>query len=135
MVLLAAYLNLAGNDLTQYCSKIELSCEVAEQDVTTFGSDGWREVTGGLGSGSLALTFKQDYDPSGLDALMWALFLTRSPQTFEVRPSNAPVSASNPAYSGAVLLTEWSPVAGTVGDVAEADVTFPISGKVTRSTS
>jgi len=92
-------------------------------------------VLGGLASGSLALTFKQDVAASQIDSIMWPLFLTRTPQTFEVRADSGSVGADNPSYSGNVLVKEWKPLAGSVGDVAEVEVTFPTSGAITRATS
>jgi hypothetical protein len=43
------------------------------------------------------------------------------------------VSTSNPSYSGSVLCKSWSPLNGSVGDVAEVEVQFPTSGVVTRN--
>jgi hypothetical protein len=133
MVLKASYLALGGTDLSSYTSKIELSAEVEDKDVTTFGSGGWTEVLGGLASGSLAVGFKQDVAASALDSIMWPLFGTVV--TFEVRLSNAVVGTSNPKYTGSVLVKEWKPIAGSVGDTAEMDVTFPTSGAVSRATA
>lgn len=135
MVLLASHLTLAGNDLSDRCSKIELTAEIEDKDVTTFASLGWKEVLGGLASGTLAITFKNDYAASEVDSIMWPLLLTRVPQTFAVRADNAAVGASNPEYSGSVLVKEWKPLAGSVGDVAEAEVSYPTSGAVSRATS
>lgn len=135
MVLLASFISIDANDLSNDCSKIELTAEIAEKDVTTYGSDGWNESLGGLGSGSLALTFKQDVDQGALDDLMWPLFIGRDPVPFEVRIDQATVGSSNPSYTGNVLMTEWKPVTGNVGDVAEVDVSFPTSGPVSRNTS
>jgi hypothetical protein len=135
MVLLAAHLTLAGNDLSDRCSKIELTAEIEDKDVTTFASLGWKEVLGGLASGTLAIQFKNDYAATEVDSIMWPLFLTRTPQTFAVRADNAAVGTSNPSYSGSVLIKEWKPIAGAVGDVAEAEVSYPTSGAVTRATA
>ena len=135
MVLLASYVSIAGNDLSDHAAKAELTAEVEEKDVTTFASLGWKEVIGGLASGTLAVGFKQNYAATKLDSLMWPLFLTRTPQAFEVRADNAAVSASNPKWTGAVLIKSWKPLAGGVGDVAEVDVSWPTSGAVTRATS
>ncbi|MFA7117117.1 MAG: phage tail tube protein [Bacteroidales bacterium] len=133
MVLLASYLSINSNDLSGNTSKIELTAEVADEDVTTFGSGGWKEVLGGLKEGSLSVTFKQDVAASALDSIMWALFGTVVP--FEVRLSNAAVGTSNPKYTGSVLVKEWKPIAGEVGSVAEVDVEFPTSGAVARAVS
>jgi hypothetical protein len=135
MVLLAAYLNVASNNLHSYCSKIELSAEIEDKDVTVFTSGGWKEVLGGLGSGTLGLTLKNDFAAAALDSIMWPLFLTRTPQTFEVRADQAAVGTSNPKYTGTILIKEWKPIMGSVGDVAEVEVSFPTSGAITRATA
>ncbi|MEV4474670.1 hypothetical protein [Nonomuraea sp. NPDC049504] len=133
MVLLASFLSIGGNDLSDRTSKVELVAEIEDKDVTTFASLGWKEVLGGLASGSLGAVFKQDYAAAELDATMWPLFLTRTPQAFEVRADNAAAGPSNPKYTGFVLIKSWKPLAGSVGDVAEVDVSWPTSGAITRA--
>lgn len=132
-VLLQSFISVGGTDLSTYCSKIELSVEVEEKDATTFGSGGWHENLGGIKSGSLALTFKQDVAASAIDSILWPLLGTV--QTFEVRLSNAVVGTSNPKYTGSVLVRQSNPIAGSVGDVAEMSVTWPTTGAITRATA
>jgi hypothetical protein len=133
IVLKTSYVSLASNDLSSYCSKIELKVDVDEKEVTTFGSSGWKEVLGGIQSGELALTFKQDVAASALDSILWPLLGTVV--AFEVRATSAAVGTSNPKYTGSVLIKSHSPVAGGVGDVAEMSLSFPTSGTITRATS
>ncbi|GAA2737835.1 MULTISPECIES: phage tail tube protein [Actinomycetes] len=133
MVLTAAYLDLNGQDVSDWTNKIELSAEVEEKDVTTFGSDGWKELLGGLRSGTLAVEFKNDYDTGSLDADMWALL--GSVVAFSVRPTQAAAGVNNPSYSGSVLIKEWKPIQGSVGDDAAASISLPTSGKIERATS
>jgi hypothetical protein len=133
VVLKMAFLSINGVDLSDWCSKIELTCEVDEKDVTTYGSSGWMEVLGGLAKGQLALQFKQDYLDNQLDEQLWALFGVVT--TFEVRPFQTAVGVSNPKWTGSVLVKDLKPIAGAVGDVAEMDVTWPTSGQVTRASA
>ncbi|MGW1324787.1 hypothetical protein ACWD64_19870 [Streptomyces antibioticus] len=133
MVLLAAYLNLASNDLSEYARKIELSVEVEEKDVTTYASLGWKVVKGGLKSGELGLEFLQDVAPTELDSIMWPLLGSVVP--FTAKLDNAATSSSNPAYSGQVLIKGWSPMEGSIGDEASVSQTYPTSGAVTRTTA
>lgn len=133
MVLLASFVTIAANDLSSYCSSIECAVEVDEQDVTTFGSGGWKEVLGGLKSGSLKLKFKQDMAASALDSIMWPLLGTVV--AFEVRASNAARSVNNPGYTGSVLIGKWTPISGDVGSVDEVDTEFTTSGAVARQTT
>lgn len=133
MVLTAEYVSIGGNDLSTYAKKAELAVEVEEKDVTTYSSLGWKVVLGGLKSGTLALEFLQDFAATKLDSIMWPLFGTVV--AFEVRPDQAVVGTSNPKWTGSVLIKEWAPISGSVGDEATVGVSFPTSGAVTRATS
>lgn len=133
MVLLAQYLNLAGNDLSASTRKAEVSIEVEDKDVTTYASLGWKEVLGGLKSGELGIEFLQDVAASEIDSIMWPLLGTVVP--FEVRLDNAAVGTSNPEYTGSVLINGWNPIEGSVGDEASVSVGYPTSGAVTRATA
>lgn len=136
MVLTAAYISLgaanAPGDVSGACSKVEVAVEVEDKDATVFTSGGWKESLGGLKSGTLSLTLKNDYALSGLDEDMWALL--GQVVAFEVRASNAVASTSNPKYTGSVLVKSWSPVRGSVGDLAEVELQLPTSGPVVRAT-
>ena len=133
MVLTAQYLSINGTALSSYTKKAELSVEVEDKDVTTYASLGWKEVLGGLKSGELACEFLQDFAASQLDSIMWALLGTVV--TFEVRADQAAVGTSNPKYTGSILIKNWNPIEGSVGDEATVGVSFPTSGAVTRATA
>lgn len=134
MVLTTTYVNLTGpGDISGNLKKAELSAEVDEKDVTNFASLGWKEVKGGLKSGSLALEFQNDMTAAGLDEDMWAVFGTVI--AFEVRATSSAVSTANPKYTGNVLIKQWNPVAGSPGDVNGASYTYPTSGAITRATA
>ncbi|MFE2323583.1 hypothetical protein ACFXD5_06615 [Streptomyces sp. NPDC059385] len=133
MVLLAQYLALNGTDLSDYTRKAELTIEVEDKDITTYGSAGWKAVLGGLKSGELSCEFLQDVATTKIDSIMWPLLGTVV--TFEVRADQAAVGVSNPKYTGSVLIKGWNPIEGSVGDEASVGVTFPTSGAVTRATA
>ncbi|WP_047892151.1 phage tail tube protein [Micromonospora sp. RV43] len=133
MVLKAAYLAINGVDRSGNTSKCEVTAEVEEKDVTTFASQGWKEVLGGLASGGVAVSFKNDVAASALDSAMWALF--GQVVTFEARATNAVVGTSNPKYTGNMLIKSWTPISGSPGDVNEASYTFPSSGPISRATA
>ena len=107
--------------------------EVEEKDVTNYKSLGWKEVIGGLKSGTLACEWLQDYAATKLDAIMWPLLGTVVP--FSVRADQAAVGPSNPSYSGNILISGWSPITGSVGDEATVSQDFPTSGAVARATA
>jgi hypothetical protein len=133
MVLLAEFLSINANDLSEFTKKAELQVEVEEKDVTNYKSLGWKEVVGGLKSGEVGCEFLQDFAATKLDAIMWPLLGTVVP--FEVRGDQAVVGVSNPKYTGSILIKGWNPITGSVGDEATVSVSFPTSGAVTRATS
>jgi hypothetical protein len=133
VVLTTTHLTLNSVDVSDWVTKIELTVEVDEKDVTTFGSSGWMEVIGGLKKGKLDITFLQDYVDNELDEDLWALL--GSVVTFATRPTSAAVGTGNPSYSGSVLIGDLKPVAGGVGDVAEVSASWSTSGAVARATA
>lgn len=130
LVLTNEFVSLNGTDVSSYCRKAELTIEVEAKDVTTFASGGWKEEIGGLKSGTLALEFEQDFAAAALDSILWPLLGTVV--TFDVKPVNAARSTSNPSYTGSVLVAQWNPLTGSVGDDAKVTVSFPTTGAVTR---
>jgi hypothetical protein len=133
MVLTQQFLSLNATDLSTYTKKAELTVEVEEKDVTTYGSLGWKVVLGGIKSGGLALEFEQDVAAAAIDSIMWPLLGTVV--AFETRATQAVVGASNPKYTGSVLVKGWNPISGSVGDDAKVSVSYPTSGAVTRATA
>jgi len=132
-VLLDAQLNIGGTDVTQWTAKVELEDEFEDKETTNFASGKAKEFLGGLESGSVGITFKNDYAAAALDSVMWAL--RRTVVTWTARADAGAVTTSNPQYGGSVLINKWTPISGNVGDVAEVDVSFPLSGPMTRVTS
>lgn len=131
-VLLDAQLTINGTSLTNWCAKVELDDKFADKETTTFGSGKAKEVLGGLEEHEVAVTFKNDFAVGQLDDIMWAL--RRQVVTWTAKADAGAVSTSNPLYGGSILINQWTPISGSVGDVAEVDVTFPGSGPMTRAT-
>jgi len=52
-----------------------------------------------------------------------------------VKPVNTTTATDNPSFTMVVLVTEWPILNGAVGDLAAADVTWPVSGLITKSIS
>lgn len=136
MMLEAAVCNITGpGDISGSCQKMTLTVQVDEKDKTTFASLGWKEVTGGLASGSLGVDLLNDLADNGLDEDMWTLLIARVPADFYVKLDDAATSATNPAYYGKVLVNKWVPISGAPGDLAAASYEWPLSGAVTRYTT
>jgi hypothetical protein len=119
-------------DYSDHLKSATLVVDVAQLDTTDFASAGWTEYIGGLKSGSLTLTFNDDVADNDVDEELWALLGTVT--AFTIKPTSASTSASNPQYSGSVLVTSHS-LGGDVGTLAAKSVTWPTSGAVARATS
>jgi len=127
------YIAIAGVDRSQYIKSVTVHVEAAELDSTDFADSGWTVPITGIKSGNVQLTFNQDMAASQLDSILWPLMF--STQTFEIRATNSAVGTSNPKYTGSMLIREYTPLTGGVGDLAEVSVTFPLSGALIRATA
>jgi hypothetical protein len=132
-VVTSRYVSIGTADVSSALSGASLEITVEEVDKTSLGSAGWREVAAGLKSGSVTLNFMQDYGVGGVDSLLYPLIGTEA--TVTIRSSSATVSATNPAYTAVVLVSQYTPINGAVGDLATFDVTFPTVGAITRATA
>jgi hypothetical protein len=118
--------------LTTLVRSVTLNVEAEDLETTTMGGGGYRSRIGGLKSGTLEVEFLNDFAASQTDATLWPIFGTVV--TFSLKPTSAAVSATNPLYSGSVLVTQVGPLDGEVGALAVRSVSWPTSGTVTRAT-
>lgn len=125
------YVAINGVNMSQHVKSATLTLDAAALDSTAMG-DSWTENIGGLKSGSLTIAFNDDFAAGAVDVTLWPLFGTVT--TFEVRPDASAVSATNPKYTGSVLIAGHG-LGGSVGDLAAKSVTYPTSGAVTRATA
>ena len=121
-----------GQNLSTSLASVELPIEIDEQETTAFGSE-WRTRIAGLKSGSITLEFHQDFAAGALDSILWPLLGTNA--TVVVVPTSGTVNSSNPSYSGSFLVTQYTPYASTVGDLATVSLSWPLSGALTRATA
>lgn len=126
------FVSVNGTDFSQNLNSVELAIEADDLETTAFGTT-FRTRIGGLKQASLTLNFMQDFGSGSVDQVLSPLLATLA--TVVIRPTSAAVSATNPAYGMTALVTQYSPFASSVGDIASLSVTFPISGTVTRATA
>ena len=132
LVLNNALVTFASTDLSSSISSVTLSTAYDIIDVTSFGDTAKRRIAG-LADNSVSFEFLQDYASGSVEATIYPLLGTAV--ACEVRPVNTSVSATNPKYNFSVLVAELTPLNGSVGSLATASVTWPISGEITKSTS
>jgi hypothetical protein len=118
-----------------WSKKVTLDVEVVDLDATTFGGSGWKALTGGLKSGTVSVDLNQDFAASQVDATLWPLLIAGVPFNVKIRPTSGSISATNPEFSGNCLLTKYSPLDGSVGDLAATSISIPTSGVWARATT
>ena len=134
IVLTDAYVKLNNVDLSDHIASVEIAQSFDAVETTAFGDSG-RTRTGGLEDSSITLSFHQDFASGSVDATIAPL--VGGTAAFEVRAvgTATAVGPTNPKWTGIVLVTEWNPLSGAVGELSTADVTWPVSGQVTRGTA
>jgi hypothetical protein len=132
LVLTDVITTIGGTDYSANINQVEISVSADEVETTAFGSS-WRTSTTGLRSGTFTVSFHQDYAAAAIDSGLWTLF--GSAATVVVKPNGTAVSSSNPSYTFVANISNLNPISGAVGDLAVANVTWPISGAVTRATA
>lgn len=112
-------------DLSDHCTKVTATDNRAEVDVTAFSSNGYVQLTKGLGTAEIDLDFLQDFATGKVHATLQPLIGSTTPVAVEVRPVNAARSSTNPAIllSQALLFT-YSGLDSQVGDAAKISAQF-----------
>ena len=130
LVLTDSKITINGTDVSTYVAAVTLSVTAAEVETTAFGQ-GAVTRTGGLKDNSVTLSIHNEY--SSIQGLVYPLI--GSTASIVIKPNGTAVGTANPSYSATVLVTEWTPVNGAVGELATASVSWPVSGTITKSTS
>lgn len=117
-------------DLTDRVAQVSLDMSFDEVETTAFG-DSARTRVAGLGDHSFSASFHQDFATSEVEATIYPLLGTTTEIT--VKSVNSTTTTTNPLYTFTVLVTEWAPISGAVGELLTADVTWPVSGAVNKT--
>ena len=133
LVLTNSVVTLNDTDISNDVAAITLSTSAAEVPTTSFGSGGAVTRVAGLIDNSVTLSLHNEY--SSVEGLIYPL-VGSTAVTMVIKPAGtAAAGTASPHYSFSVLVTEWSPVNGAVGELNTADVTWPISGTITKTTA
>jgi len=131
LVLTNSVVTLNGTDISNDVAAITLSTTAAEVPTTSFGSGGAVTRVAGLIDNSVTLSLHNEY--SSVEGLIYPL-VGSTAVTMVIKPAGtAAAGTASPHFSFSVLVAEWSPVNGAVGELNTADVTWPISGTITKA--
>lgn len=131
-VLTDASVTVNAVDLSGKVRKATVKTSADDQDATAMGAT-WKARRGGLKDSTVSLEFNQDFAAANVDATLWAALGTNV--TVVVKPTSGALSATNPGFSGSMLLKEYSPIDGEVGSMATAGAEFVGAGTLSRLTA
>jgi hypothetical protein len=132
LVLTNASVVFGSTDLSTYISSITLNSTFDIVETTAFGNTAKTRVAG-LADNSVTFEFHQDYATSAVEQTIYPLLGTAV--SVVAKPVAGTTTSVNPQYTFSTLVSEWTPLNGSVGELATASVTWPISGAITKATS
>ena len=132
IVLTDAKVTINSVVLSDHISSITIDTKDDIVETTAFGSSAKTRVAG-LQDNSVTLDFMQDFASANVEATIYPLIGTTT--TIVVQPTSSAASTTNPTYTFSALVSEWQPLKGTIGSLATASVTWPISGTITKATA
>jgi hypothetical protein len=132
LVLTNASVVFGSTDLSTYISSITLNSTFDIVETTAFGNTAKTRVAG-LADNSVTFEFHQDYATSAVEQTIYPLLGTAV--SVVAKPVAGTTTAVNPQYAFSALVSEWTPLNGSVGELATASVTWPISGAITKTTT
>ena len=132
LVLTNASVVFGSTDLSTYISSITLNSTFDIVETTAFGNTAKTRVAG-LADNSVTFEFHQDYATSAVEQTIYPLLGTAV--SVVAKPVAGTTTSVNPQYAFSALVSEWTPLNGSVGELATASVTWPISGAITKTTT
>ena len=121
-----------SDDLSDHIASVTITTSHDIVETTSFGQTAKTRIAG-LADNSVSLEFHQDFASGSVESIIYPLLGTAV--TIKVKPVATTVAATNPQYSFSALVTEWTPLSASVGELLTATVSWPISGAITKTTA
>lgn len=131
IVLTNAFISVGGVDLSDLVASVTLNETFDVVETTAFSSTAAKTRVAGLEDNSITLEFHQDYATGEVEQTIYPLLGTAA--AVIVKPNGASTSAFNPSYTCSAIISEWTPINGSVGELATASVTWPVTGAITKA--
>lgn len=116
-----------ASDLSVFATSVEVPKKADVKESTNFGSGGYVTKAAGLKSASLKIGVNQDFAASQLHSIISGLGLG-AVVYYDVMPTNAVRSATNPSEVGQAIITSYTPVMGKVGDLLVLSLDWEVTG-------
>ena len=130
IVLTDAKVTINSVILSDHISNVTIDTKDDVLETTGFSNTAKTRVTG-LADNSVTFDFFQDFASANVEATIYPLL--GSTTTIVIVPTSSTITTTNPSYTFTALVSEWQPLKASVGQLATATVTWPISGAITKA--
>lgn len=130
LVLTNASVTVAGVDLSAWVTQVTLDTKYDILETTAMNATAKTRIAG-LADNSITLTFLQDFATGAVEQTIYPLLGTAT--AIVVKPDAGTTTTLNPKYTVSALVTEWKPLDGSIGALATASITWPISGAIVKA--
>lgn len=132
-VLKDASVVLNSVDLSDHVRSVTVTHSGEIIDTTAMTANSKAKISG-LKDWSVDIEFNQDFAASEVDATINGL-VGAAAVSMVVKPTSSAVSATNPSYTGNVLVADYPILSGGIGSLATTTVKFEGTGDLTRATA
>lgn len=119
------------NTITSFVNTVSLNRELDVVDITAM-SDTVANSIAGVERSTLSLELYNDFAASSVNSLFENALGTKL--NIRLIPVSGTVSATNPSYTMSVLISNWTPINGSIDGVMSVSASFPITA-ITKATS
>lgn len=119
------------NTITDHVSTVSLSRELDVVDITSMTDTVANAITG-VERSTLNLELFNDFDANSVNALFENALGTKL--NIRLIPVSGTVTATNPSYTMSCLISNWTPINGSVDGVMSVSASFPITA-IVKATS
>ena len=119
------------NTITDHVSTVSLSRELDVVDITAMNDTVANAITG-VERSTLNLELYNDFAASSVNSLFEDALGTKL--NIRLIPVSGTVTATNPSYTMSCLISNWTPINGSVDGVASVTASFPVTA-ITKANS
>lgn len=133
-ILYNATIVIGGSDVSNNFKSATLDVNTDMKDVSCFG-DLFKVNVLGLKDWSVELAYMDDFADNAFNEQLWGWWNGGVAVSFSIRPKAGAVSATNPYYTGQVILPSATLFAGQHGEVPAGTLSLKGTGSLARATS
>ncbi len=120
-----------SQNISDWCFDVDVPDSKNQIDVSGFNSTSSQEFVPGTRDQSAVIQVLQDFGNTMIHQLLNPLYTSGTAFAFEVRPTSAARSATNPWFGGTAQMYEYDGLKATLNNRAEITLTLrPASGAV-----